>query len=153
MTKLSFSMGKHLYHFTKNSFMSRPCQKLFPSPDISKDMRWSVYTIKECLKTHCHVRRAVSNFFSTIESKKIQRTYFRFFQSVPFFPSFTLFLFLLLGCFVVVVVVAVVVMVVVGSDDGEYTSGVVMIGRWYSRQPHCEKRFVEFTVRSGHVTA
>lgn len=37
--KLSFSMGTHLCHFTKNSFMPRPCQKLFPSPDISKDMR------------------------------------------------------------------------------------------------------------------
>ena len=47
VTKLSFSMGKHLCHFTKNSFMPRPCQKLFPSPDISKDVRWSVYTISK----------------------------------------------------------------------------------------------------------
>ena len=80
-----------------------------------------MYTIKECLKTHCHVRRAVSNIFSTIE--KIQRT----FQSLSSFLS-RCFLFLLLGCFVVVVVVvvvvAVVVVIVVGSDDGEYTPGV-----------------------------
>ena len=75
-----------------------------------------MYTIKECLKTHCHVRRAVSNIFSTIETKKFREPF------SPFLPFFhVVFLFLLLGCFVVVVivvvvvVVAVVVVIVVGS--------------------------------------
>ena len=118
-------MGKHLCHFTKTFFYASPLSKTVSlSGYFQRCALISVHYIKECLKTHCHVRRAVSNIFSTIETKKFREPF------SPFLPFFhVVFLFLLLGCFVVVVVVVVavvvvVVAIVVGSDDGGYTPGV-----------------------------